>query len=236
MQDHVGHHILYSPRNKNKQVLKKVSAKKSSDFSSSNEILTGWYPSLWLLWPVRDLFHSACHEKRWCTNNLVKLSVSLWRYELQGFATNFKRHTMYQGTNTLQSCVQCPSSDIGGSEYGGTQLFVRPTEKRGWSEMMSSAGVGEKRQREDQLDEQWLQCHIMSHLECTCFLSQPDCTSGFHGLLRWWPPAPFPIPSSLWGVISEDHRKAPDRQPQPQLPQALPSWLQRQHPGSCSPE
>ncbi|EDR00698.1 uncharacterized protein LACBIDRAFT_333943 [Laccaria bicolor S238N-H82] len=32
------------------------------------------------------------------------------------------------------------SSDIGGSEYEGTQLFVRPTEKRGRSETMSSAG------------------------------------------------------------------------------------------------
>ena len=36
------------------------------------------------------------------------------------------------------------SSDIGGSEYGETQLFIRPTEKRGRSETMSSAGVGEK--------------------------------------------------------------------------------------------
>ena len=45
------------------------------------------------------------------------------------------------------------SSDIGGSEYGGTQLLVRPTEKRGQSETMSSAGVGKKRPREDRLDE-----------------------------------------------------------------------------------
>ena len=46
------------------------------------------------------------------------------------------------------------SSDIGGLEYGGTQLLIRPTEKQGWSETMSSAGIGKKRQREDRLDEQ----------------------------------------------------------------------------------
>ena len=45
------------------------------------------------------------------------------------------------------------SSDIGASEYGGTQLFVRPIEKQGRSKTMSSAGVRKKRRREDQLDE-----------------------------------------------------------------------------------
>ena len=55
-------------------------------------------------------------------------------------------------TNVPIHCTLCPpSSDIGGSEYGGSQPFVRPTKKRGWSETMSFEGVGKKGQREDQL-------------------------------------------------------------------------------------
>jgi len=42
------------------------------------------------------------------------------------------------------------SSDIGGSDYGGTQLHIRPIEKRGRSETMSSVGAGHKRRKDDQ--------------------------------------------------------------------------------------
>jgi hypothetical protein len=46
------------------------------------------------------------------------------------------------------------SSNIGGSDYRGTQLFIKPVEKRGGSEMMSSVGTGRKRHKDDQIIEE----------------------------------------------------------------------------------
>jgi len=45
------------------------------------------------------------------------------------------------------------SSDIAGSDYGGTPLFVRPAEKRGRSETIGSVGVGNTRRKDGQGDD-----------------------------------------------------------------------------------